>query len=228
MFTLIIAEKPSVAQSIAAVVGSRKREDGYLSGPLFIVSWYIGHLVALAPPQAYDAAYQKWRLEDLPIVPAEWKYEVNPATKKQLDILQQLMHRLDVDSIICATDAGREGDSLDPEDDRPRAVVAAGDHHSVIVGPALHDGAALQRGIYIPADGIPGLAAELPVHQMVEIVLLRCAFQQEGVARFEKRTRTGPGVCQILFLKLGKTLCFQNRDPAFMLYALFSLSKPDS
>ena len=101
-----------MAQAIAVAVGSRTREDGYVSGPQFIVSWCIGHLVALASPQAYDTAYQKWRLEDLPIVPAEWKYEVNPATKQQLDILQQLMHRPDVDSIICATDAGREGELI--------------------------------------------------------------------------------------------------------------------
>ena len=112
MYTLIIAEKPSVAQAIAAVVGSKKREDGYLSGPQYLVSWCIGHLVELAPPHAYNEAYKTWRAEDLPIVPAEWKYEAHVSTEKQLNILKRLMNLPDVETIICATDAGREGELI--------------------------------------------------------------------------------------------------------------------
>lgn len=112
MYTLIIAEKPSVAQSIAAVVGSRKRENGYLSGLRYLVSWCIGNLVELAPPHAYNESYKQWRAEDLPIVPDEWRYEAHKETEKQLNILKRLMNMTEVDHIICATDAGREGELI--------------------------------------------------------------------------------------------------------------------
>ncbi len=109
---LVIAEKPSVAQSIAKVLEARKREDGYVEGNGYLVSWCVGHLVELAEPDAYDSRYKKWAREDLPILPAEWKYNVSAATKKQFDILKQLMNRKDVSEIICATDAGREGELI--------------------------------------------------------------------------------------------------------------------
>ena len=112
MYTLIIAEKPSVAQAIAAVVGSKKREDGYLSGPQYLVSWCVGHLVELAPPHAYQESYKTWRAEDLPIVPDEWKYEAHINTEKQLNLLKHLMNLPEVKTIICATDAGREGELI--------------------------------------------------------------------------------------------------------------------
>lgn len=106
---LVITEKPSVAQSIARVIGANKRNEGYLEGNGYLVSWCVGHLVELAPPQAYEERYSKWRVEDLPIVPREWLYLVSGATKKQFSILRTLMGRKDVKSLICATDAGREG-----------------------------------------------------------------------------------------------------------------------
>ncbi len=109
---LIITEKPSVAQSLARVIGANKRCDGYLEGSGYVVSWCIGHLVELAPPQSYDERYHKWRVEDLPIVPREWLYSVSDATKKQFRILRTLMGRKDVKSLICATDAGREGELI--------------------------------------------------------------------------------------------------------------------
>ena len=112
MYTLIIAEKPSVAQAIAGVVGSRKREDGYLSGPRYLVSWCVGHLVELAPPHAYNESYKTWRSEDLPIVPDQWRYEAHHGTKQQLDTLNRLMNLPEVEDIICATDAGREGELI--------------------------------------------------------------------------------------------------------------------
>lgn len=109
---LVLAEKPSVAQSIAKVLGAAKREDGYLEGNGYVVSWCVGHLVELAQPEAYDVKYSKWAYADLPIFPMEWKYEVSSGTKKQFGILKKLMAREDVASLVCATDAGREGELI--------------------------------------------------------------------------------------------------------------------
>ena len=109
---LVLAEKPSVAQSIAKVLGANKREDGYLEGNGYVVSWCVGHLVELAQPEAYDVKYSKWAYADLPIFPADWRYEVSSGTKKQFGILKKLMARDDVASLVCATDAGREGELI--------------------------------------------------------------------------------------------------------------------
>ena len=103
---LVVAEKPSVAMSYAKVLGATSRQDGYLEGNGYLVSWCVGHLVELAPPNVYDAKYVKWNIADLPILPEKWQYLVSASTKKQFGILQKLMHRPDVDSVICATDAG--------------------------------------------------------------------------------------------------------------------------
>ena len=88
---LVLAEKPSVAQSIAKVLGATKREDGYIEGNGYIVSWCVGHLVELAEPEAYDAKYSKWTYNDLPIFPMNWQYEVSSGTKKQFGILKKLI-----------------------------------------------------------------------------------------------------------------------------------------
>ena len=109
---LVLAEKPSVAQSLAKVLGANKRCDGYLEGNGYVVSWCVGHLVELSQPEAYNEAYAKWRLEDLPILPTAWKYQVSVSTKKQFGILKDLMKREDVKSLVCATDAGREGELI--------------------------------------------------------------------------------------------------------------------
>ena len=109
---LIVAEKPSVAMSYAKVLGATNHKDGYLEGNGYLVSWCVGHLVELAPPNIYDAKYVKWSIADLPILPERWQYLVSASTKKQFGILQKLMHRPDVDSVICATDAGREGELI--------------------------------------------------------------------------------------------------------------------
>ena len=111
-YKLVIAEKPSVAQSIAKVIGADKREDGYLEGNGYIVSWCVGHLVELAPPESYDEKYEKWRYEDLPILPSEWNYQIAEATRKQFGILKKLMEREDVTGLVEATDAGREGELI--------------------------------------------------------------------------------------------------------------------
>ena len=103
---LVIAEKPSVARSIAGVIGADQKRDGYMEGNGYLVSWCVGHLVELAPPNVYDAKYVKWSIADLPILPQKWQYLVSTSTKKQFGILQKLMHRPDVDSIVNSCDAG--------------------------------------------------------------------------------------------------------------------------
>ena len=109
---LVVAEKPSVAMSYAKVLGANSRKDGYLEGNGYLVSWCIGHLVELAPPNVYDAKYVKWSIADLPILPQQWQYLVSASTKKQFGILQKLMHRPDVDSIVNSCDSGREGELI--------------------------------------------------------------------------------------------------------------------
>ena len=88
------------------------RQDGYLEGNGYLVSWCVGHLVELAPPNVYDAKYVKWSIADLPILPQKWQYLVSASTKKQFGILQKLMHRPDVDSIVNSCDSGREGELI--------------------------------------------------------------------------------------------------------------------
>ncbi|MDO5392139.1 MAG: DNA topoisomerase 3 [Eubacteriales bacterium] len=112
MHNLVIAEKPSVAQSIAKVLGASRRKDGYLEGNGYLISWCIGHLVELSPADVYNEKYEKWSLQDLPIFPSSWKYQISSGKTKQFRILKELMHRQDVENIICATDAGREGELI--------------------------------------------------------------------------------------------------------------------
>ena len=109
---LVIAEKPSVAQSLAKVIGANQKKDGYLEGNGYIVSWCVGHLIELANPEHYDEKYKKWRKEDLPIFPAPFSYQVTASTKKQFQVLKDLMKRSDVESLVEATDAGREGELI--------------------------------------------------------------------------------------------------------------------
>ena len=109
---LIIAEKSSVGQSIASVLGASERKDGYLAGGDCLISWCAGHLVELAQAEAYDEKYGKWRYEDLPILPEHWKYAVSREKAKQMNVLRELMKRPEVDCIINACDAGREGELI--------------------------------------------------------------------------------------------------------------------
>lgn len=109
---LVIAEKPSVAMSIAKVIGAKNKKDGYYDGNYYRVSWCVGHLVQMANPDSYDEKYKKWRIEDLPIIPKEYKYEIVKSTKKQFNILKKLMNSKEVDTIINACDAGREGEAI--------------------------------------------------------------------------------------------------------------------
>ena len=111
-YRLVVCEKPSVARSIAAVLGARERGDGFLSGGGYLVSWCFGHLAELSDADAYDEKYGKWRMEDLPILPDSWQYTVARDKQKQMNTLRALMHREDVCEVINACDAGREGELI--------------------------------------------------------------------------------------------------------------------
>ena len=110
--TLIIAEKPSVAATIAAALGAKEKKDGYIAGSGYLVSWCVGHLVQLAEAAAYGEQYKKWSYDSLPILPQEWQYAVASDKGKQFKILKDLMHRADVSEVVNACDAGREGELI--------------------------------------------------------------------------------------------------------------------
>lgn len=110
--TLVIAEKPSVARDIAKTLGVSGKNEGYLTGENYVVSWAIGHLVTLAEPEAYDVKYKKWNFETLPILPDSMKLEAIKKTRSQLKVLHKLMHSREIDEIICAMDSGREGELI--------------------------------------------------------------------------------------------------------------------
>ena len=109
---LVIAEKPSVAKSIADVLGALDRQDGYFEGGGYIVSWCVGHLIELAEPESYGEQWKKWTYESLPVNPEHWQYEIKEDTKEQYDVLYGLLHDSRVDEVVCATDAGREGELI--------------------------------------------------------------------------------------------------------------------
>ena len=109
---LVITEKPSVAQAVARVIGAVERKDGYMEGNGYLVSWCIGHLVELAQSDAYFEAWKRWNYESLPMIPEEWQTEVKGDTAAQYKVLKGLMHDARVDSVVCSTDAGREGELI--------------------------------------------------------------------------------------------------------------------
>lgn len=109
---LVIAEKPSVAKSIADVLGAIDRQDGYFEGGGYLVSWCVGHLIELAEPESYGEQWKKWTYDSLPVNPEHWKYEIKEDTKGQYDVLYGLLHDSRVDEVVCATDAGREGELI--------------------------------------------------------------------------------------------------------------------
>ena len=111
-FQLVIAEKPSVARSIATVIGATEKQNGYWQGGGYLVSWCIGHLVSFAEAGQYDEKYCKWKYEDLPILPQPWQFIVPDEKKQQFEIVRALLNRPDVDSVTAATDAGREGELI--------------------------------------------------------------------------------------------------------------------
>ena len=112
MYQLVIAEKPSVAQSLAAVLGAGQRREGYLEGNGWLVSWCVGHLAELADAAAYNPAYAKWRKEDLPILPESWRFTIAKDKRDQFDVLRTLLRREDVSEVVNACDAGCEGELI--------------------------------------------------------------------------------------------------------------------
>lgn len=109
---IVIAEKPSVAKSIAEVLGATDRQDGYFEGGGYLVSWCVGHLIELAQPESYGEQWKKWTYDSLPVKPEQWQYEIKEDTKEQYDILYELLHDNRVETVVCATDAGREGELI--------------------------------------------------------------------------------------------------------------------
>ena len=109
---LVIAEKPSVAKSITEVLGATDRKDGYFEGSGYLVSWCIGHLIELAQPESYGEQWKKWTYDSLPVKPEQWQYEIKKDTKEQYDVLYELLHDSRVETVVCATDAGREGELI--------------------------------------------------------------------------------------------------------------------
>lgn len=109
---LVIAEKPSVARNIAKVLHATNVKDGYLEGKEYLVSWCIGHLIELASADQYRDDWKAWKYETLPMIPENWKYQIKESTKGQFRVLKELLHRADITEVICATDAGREGELI--------------------------------------------------------------------------------------------------------------------
>lgn len=112
MTILVVAEKPSVARDIAHVLGARTRAEGYFRGEAHVVTWAIGHLVALAEPHEMDPAWKRWSLRDLPLVPPRWPLVVVEKTRAQFEVVRRLLVAAEVQSVVCATDAGREGELI--------------------------------------------------------------------------------------------------------------------
>ena len=110
---LIITEKPSVAQEFAKVLHVNGRGDGYIENQDYVISWCVGHLVGLVYPESYDIKYKKWKLEDLPFLPKDYKYDVIPSVRKQYDIVHGLLQRDDIDRVYWAGDAGKEGQTIE-------------------------------------------------------------------------------------------------------------------
>ena len=111
--SLIITEKPSVAREFAQVLGVSGRGDGYIENDKYVITWCVGHLVEMVYPEEYDERYKKWRLEDLPFLPRDYKYNVIPAVSKQYDVVHGMLHREDIDTVYWAGDAGKEGQTIE-------------------------------------------------------------------------------------------------------------------
>ncbi|NJL27730.1 MAG: RecQ family ATP-dependent DNA helicase, partial [Thermoanaerobaculia bacterium] len=112
MATLVLAEKPSVARDLAQVLGARRRGDGYLIGDGWVVTWAIGHLVNLPEPHEIEPAWRRWRRELLPMLPREWPLVVAEKTREQFEIVRKLLNAPETERVVCATDAGREGELI--------------------------------------------------------------------------------------------------------------------
>src|SRR6185295_7692105 len=112
MTVAVLAEKPSVARDLAQVLGAARRGDGVLSGNGYVVTWAVGHLVGLAEPDGIKPEWRRWRREDLPLLPERWPLTVLESTRDQFEVVRRVLNARDVESVICATDAGREGELI--------------------------------------------------------------------------------------------------------------------
>jgi DNA topoisomerase-3 len=112
MTVVVVAEKPSVGRDLAQVLGATRRGDGTLSGNGYVVTWAVGHLVGLAEPEGVRAEWKRWRREDLPMLPERWPLTVFEPTRDQFEVVRRALNAPDVESVICATDAGREGELI--------------------------------------------------------------------------------------------------------------------
>jgi len=126
MVVAVVAEKPAMAQDIAAVLGASRRRKGFLEGGGYVVTWAVGHLVGLAEPEGIRPAWRSWRRELLPMLPREWPLVVLPGAEEQFAVLREILHRPDVAKVVCATDAGREGERQTTTPWRPRPRGAPG------------------------------------------------------------------------------------------------------
>ena len=111
--SLIITEKPSVAQEFARILGVSGRNDGYIENHKYVITWCVGHLVEMVYPEEYDEKYKRWRLEDLPFLPEEYKYNVIPNVSKQYDTVHRMLFREDIETVYWAGDAGKEGQTIE-------------------------------------------------------------------------------------------------------------------
>lgn len=111
--SLIITEKPSVAQEFARILGVSGRNDGYIENDRYVITWCVGHLVEMVYPEEYDEKYKKWRLEDLPFLPGDYKYHVIPGVSRQYDVVHRMLHREDIATVYWAGDAGKEGQTIE-------------------------------------------------------------------------------------------------------------------
>ena len=111
--SLIITEKPSVAQEFARILGVSGRNDGYIENSDYVITWCVGHLVEMVYPEVYDEKYKKWKLEDLPFLPKDYKYDVIPTVSRQYDVVHKMLHREDIDTVYWAGDAGKEGQTIE-------------------------------------------------------------------------------------------------------------------
>ena len=109
---LVVSEKPSVAQQIAKVLGATKHQEGYMEGGEYLVSWCLGHLAEYVPPEHYDPRYKDWKFDDLPIVPSQWTLSVASDKMEQFEVVKSLLNRSDVQYVVNACDAGREGELI--------------------------------------------------------------------------------------------------------------------
>ena len=130
--TLVVAEKPSVARDLAAVLGARTRHEGYFSGESYVVTWAIGHLVTLAEPGEMNPAWKKWRLEDLPLLPMAWPLVVAEGTRAQYEIVRRLLRSKTTRGVVCATDKSGNVDCWGPND-----YGQVGDGKAIHEGPRL-------------------------------------------------------------------------------------------